>query len=154
MIRRPRLSKTSVAKDVLYLYPVFGPTEISPIFRPQTSPQTKSARIKIMASRVAGGEFHGSAFKFKAAQSPITASMGISRHAIEFQMQKIDPAAHAARLADHAQVEAEAAAAEASGKNVEFVFVERGGSSSPKRALGKLEKRLKGNAVWVRNKLV
>ena len=79
--------------------------------------------------------------------------MGISRHAIEFQMQKIDPAAHAARLADHARVEAEAAAAEASGKNVEFVFVERGGSSSAKRALGKLEKRLKGNAVWVRNKL-
>ena len=152
MLRRPRLSKTSVANDVLHLYLVFGPTEISPIFRPQTSPQTKSARIKIMASRVAGGEFHGSAFK--AAQSPITASMGISRAAIEYQMQKIDPAAHAARLADHARVEAEAAAAEASGKNVEVVFVERGGSSSAKRALGKLEKRLKGNAVWVRNKLV
>ena len=152
MLRRPRLSKTSVANDVLHLYLVFGPTEISPIFRPQTSPRTKSARIKIMASRVVGGEFHGSAFK--AAQSPITASMGISRAAIEYQMQKIDPAAHAARLADHARVEAEAAAAEASGKNVEFVFVERGGSSSAKRALGKLEKRLKGNAVWVRNKLV
>ena len=51
-------------------------------------------------------------------------------------------------------MKAEAAAAEASGKNVEFVFVERGGSSSAKRALGKLEKRLKGKAVWVRNKLV
>ena len=96
MLRRPRLSKTSVANDVLHLYLVFGPTEISPIFRPQTSPRTKSARIKIMASRIVRGEFHGSAFK--AAQSPITASMGISRHAIEFQMQKIDPAAHAARL--------------------------------------------------------
>jgi hypothetical protein len=45
-------------------------------------------------------------------------------------------------------------ASAASGKNVEFVFVEHGGSSSAKRALEKLEKRLKGNAVWVRNKLV
>ena len=51
-------------------------------------------------------------------------------------------------------MKAETAATEASGKIVEFVFVERGGSSSARRALGKLEKRLKGNAVWVRNKLV
>ena len=146
MLRRPRLSKTSVANDVLHLYLVFGPTEISPIFRPQTSPQTKSARIKIMASRVAGGEFHGSAFK--AAQSPITASMGISRAAIEYQMQKIDPAAHAARLADHARVEAEAAAAQViSGKSVQIVFCERGGASSAKTAAVKLEKKFKGDAM-------
>jgi hypothetical protein len=145
MLRRPRLSKTSVANDVLYLYPVFGPTEISPIFRPETSPRTKSARIKIMASRVVGGEFHGSAFK--AAQSPITASMGISRAAIEYQMQKIDPAANAARLADHARVEAEAAAAQESGKSVHIVFCERGGASSAKTAAGKLEKKFKGDAM-------
>ena len=105
-----------------------------------------------MASRVVGGEFGGSAFK--AAQSPITRSMGITREAILYHVQKIDLAADAARLEDQARVKAETAAAEASGKNVEFVFVERGGSSSAKRALGKLEKRLKGNAVWVRNKLV
>ena len=71
-----------------------------------------------------------------------------------YHVQKFDLAADAARLEDQARVKAEAAAAEASGKNVELVFVERGGSSSAKRALGKLEKRLKGNAVWVRNKLV
>ena len=145
MIRRPRMSKTSVAKDVLYLYPVFGPTEISPIFRPQTDPRTKSARIKIMASRVVRGEFNGSAFK--AAQLPITASMDISRAAIEYQMQKIDPAAHAARLADHARVEAEAAAAQESGKSVQIVFCESGGALSAKTAAGKLEKQFKGDAV-------
>ena len=109
-------------------------------------------RIVFMADRVRSGEFNGSTRL--AARSPITASMGISRGAIEFQLRKVDPAAFAARLEDRARVKAEAAAAEASGKNVEFVFVERGGSSSAKRALGKLEKRLKGNAVWVRNKLV
>ena len=97
-------------------------------------------------------EFNGSAWK--AAQSPTTAKMGITRQSIEHHMKTIDPAAFAARLEDQARVKAEAAAAEASGKNVEFVFVERGGSSSAKMALGKLEKRLKGNAVWVRNKLV
>ena len=102
-------------------------------------------RTVFMADRVRSGEFNGSTRL--AARSPITLSMGISRGAIE-------PAAFAARLEDRARVKAEAAAAEASGKNVEFVFVERGGSSSAKRALGKLEKRLKGNAVWVRNKLV
>ena len=80
--------------------------------------------------------------------------MGISRGASEHQLRKVDPAAFAARQEDRARVKAEAAAAEASGRNVEFVFVERGGSSSAKGALGKLEQRLKGNAVWVRNKLV
>ena len=123
-----------------------------PYVRPETSPRAKIARTKAMASRVVGGEFGGSAFK--AAQSPITRSMGITREAILYHVQKIDLAADAARLEDQARVKAETAAAEASGKNVEFVFVERGGSSSAKRALGKLEKRLKGNAVWVRNKLV
>ena len=49
--------------------------------------------------------------------------MGISIGAIERQLRKVDPA-------DRARVKAEAAAAEASGKNIEFVFVERGGSSS------------------------
>ena len=105
-----------------------------------------------MADRVRSGEFKGSTWL--AAQSPITLSMGISRGSIRHQMGKDDPAAFAARQEDRARVKAEAAAAEASGKNVEFVFVERGGSSSAKRALGKLEKRLKGNAVWVQNKLV
>ncbi len=53
-------------------------------------------------------------------------------------MRKDDPAAFAARREDRARVKAEAAAVEASGKNVEFVFVERAGSKCAKRALGKL----------------
>ena len=109
-------------------------------------------RIVFMADRIRSGEFNGSVRL--AARSPITLSMRISIGAIQRQLRKVDPAAFAARLEDRARVKAEAAAAEASGKNVEFVFVERGGSSSAKMALGKLEKRLKGNAVWVRNKLV
>ena len=118
------------------------------------SPRSRSMRIFHMADRVRSGEFNGSAYL--AARSPITSSMGISRGEIERQLRKNDPTDFAARLEDRARVKAEAAAAEASGKNVEFVFLERGGSSSAKRALGKLEKRLKGNAVWggVRNKLV
>ena len=116
------------------------------------SPRSKSARIILMADRIRSGEFNGSVRL--AARSPITSSMGISSGAIARQLRKNDSAAFAARQDDRARVKAEAAAAEASGKNVEFVFVERGGSSSAKRALGKLEKRLKGNAVWVRNKLV
>ena len=125
------------------------------VFRPKmeaVSPRRKSMRIVFMADRIRSGEFNGSVRL--AARSPITLSMGISIDAIEHQLRKVDPAAFAARLEDRARVKAEAAAAEASGKNVEFFFVERGGSSSAKRALGKLEKRLKGNAVWVRNKLV
>ena len=125
------------------------------VFRPKmeaVSPRRKSMRIVFMADRIRSGEFNGSVRL--AAMSPITLSMGISRGAIERHLRKVDPAAFAARQEDRARVKAEAAAAEASGKNVEFVFVERGGSSSAKRALGKLEKRLKGNAVWVRNKLV
>ncbi len=42
------------------------------------------------------------------------------------QVRKNDSTAFAARLDDRARVKAEAAAAEASGKSVEFVFVERG----------------------------
>ena len=75
-------------------------------------------RIIHMADRVRSGEFKGSAWL--AAKSPITSSMGISRGAIECQLRKIDPAAFAARQEDRARVKAEAAAAEASGKNVEF----------------------------------
>ncbi len=41
-------------------------------------------------------------------------------------------------------MKAKAAAVEASGNNVEIVFVERGVSSSAKRALGKLQAKLKG----------
>ena len=89
-------------------------------------------RIVHMADRVRSGEFKGSAYL--AAKSPITSSMGISSGAIARQLRKDDPAAFAARQDDRARVKAEAAAAEASGKNVEFVFVERGGSSSAKRA--------------------
>jgi hypothetical protein len=90
------------------------------------------------------GEFNGSAMK--AVQSPATARMGISRQSIEYQMKIIDPAAVAARREDQARVKAEAAAIKASGKNVEFVFVERGGSFSAKRALGKLQAKLNGKA--------
>jgi len=63
-------------------------------------------RIVFMADRIRSGEFNGSTRL--AARSPITASMGISRGAIEFQLRKVDPAAFAARLEDRARVKAEA----------------------------------------------
>ena len=80
-----------------------------------------------MADRVLDGEFGGSAWH--ASQSQTTAGMGITHGAINYQMKKIDPAAHAARTHERARVAAETAAAEEKGHVVELVFVERGGSS-------------------------
>jgi hypothetical protein len=103
-------------------------------------PRRKSARCLY---GLRSGEFEGSAWL--AARSPITPSMEIARGAIERQSRKNDPTAFAARREDRARVKAEATAVEASGKNMESVFVERGGSSSAKRAaLGKLQAKLYG----------
>jgi hypothetical protein len=96
-------------------------------------------RIFFMTDRARSGEFKGSAWL--AARSPIMSSMGISRGANEDQLRKDDPAAFA-RQEDRARVTVDAAAVEASGKNVEFVFEECAGSSSAKRALGKLQAKL------------
>ena len=41
-------------------------------------------------------------------------------------------------MADRGRVEAEKAAAEAAGKSVEFASMERGGSASAKKAVGKV----------------
>ena len=47
-------------------------------------------------------------------------------------------------MADRGRVEAEKAAAVTAGKSGEFVSVERGGSASAKKAVGKVEKKFKG----------
>ena len=63
-----------------------------------------------MAERCVSGEFGGSALL--ATRSPTTARMGISRGAIRRQMDRIDPAALADRMADRERVATETAAAE------------------------------------------
>ena len=108
------------------------------------SPKSKSERIKLMASRCIDGEFGGSAWR--AAQSPKTARMGLTRNAINYQIRVLDPAGHAAMVNDRARVAAETAAAEAAGHVVDIVFVERGGSASAKKALVKITQKLKGIA--------
>ena len=61
-------------------------------------------------------------------------------------MKKIDPAALAARLAYHAG-QVKAAAAQESGRSVQVVLCERGGALTAKTAAGKLEKKVKGDAM-------
>ena len=97
-----------------------------------------------MASRCIDGEFGGSAWR--AAQSPTTARMGITREAINYQIRVLDPLAHTALVSDRARVAAETAAVEAAGHVVDIVFVERGGSASAKKALVKITQKLKGIA--------
>ena len=74
------------------------------------SPEIKRQRINLMAERCVSGEFGGSALL--ATRSPTTARMGISRGAIRRQMDRIDPAALADRMADLERVATETAAAE------------------------------------------
>ena len=78
--------------------------------------------------------------------------MGITHGAINYQMKKIDPAAHAARAHDRARVAAETAAAEEKGHVVELVFVERGRSSSAKKALAGITQKLEGMACTQNSK--
>ena len=79
--------------------------------------------------------------------------MNINPSSILYQLDRIDPEALAARLADRERVEAEAAAAEANGKSVQVVYVERRGAASVKKFVAKVEKKLKRKAIiWVRNK--
>ena len=111
-------------------------------YAPTVSPRSKSQRVILMAERVMDGGYNGSVRR--AAQSPMTASMGISVGAIAHQIRVLDPAAHAARANDRARVAAETAAAEAAGHFVDIVFVERGGSASAKNALVKITQKLKG----------
>ena len=82
-----------------------------------------------MADRVKSGEFRTGS----AALSPTTASMGISRGAIQRQIRVMDPEAHATRVKERVRVESESAEAAAIGHAVEFVFVERGSSASAKK---------------------
>ena len=98
-----------------------------------------------MAERIVSGEYNGSVRR--AVKSPTTASMGISIGAIQRQMRLIDPAAHAARLAERVRIAAEIAAGNAAGHVVEIVFVERAGSAPAKKALAKLTEKLKGMAI-------
>ena len=98
-----------------------------------------------MAERCVSGEFGGSAYF--ATKSPTTARMGISRGAIERQMRAMNPTAHAARIADRERVAAEITEARACERDVEIVFVERGGSSSAKKMLGDLTQKLEGMAL-------
>ena len=111
-------------------------------YAPTVSPRSKSQRVILMAERVMDGGYNGSVRR--AAQSPMTASMGISVGAIAHQIRVLDPAAHAARANDRARVAAEVAAAKAAGHLVDIVFVERGGSASAKNALVKITQKLKG----------
>ena len=86
-----------------------------------------------MADRVKSGEFRSAG---SAALSPTTASMGISRGAIERQIRVMDPDAHTARVKERVRVETETAEAESIGHAVEFVFVERGGHQQRRHSLG------------------
>ena len=83
--------------------------------------------------------------------SPTTASMGISRGAIERQIRVMDPDAHTARVKERVRVETETAEAAAIGHVVEFVFVERGGSASAKKALLRLTEKLQGKPHHIEN---
>jgi len=99
-----------------------------------------------MAERCFSGEYGGSSRN--AAMSPITAKMGISRGAIQYRMDHIDPDAFVARATDRERVRTEVAAAEAAGHCVKIVFAERGGSASAQKTLTNLTSKLQGDSFF------
>ena len=70
--------------------------------------------------------------------------MGIIHGAIIYQMKKMDPTVHAAHATDRERVATETAAAEERVTLLSLVFVERGGSSSAKKALADITQKWEG----------
>ena len=114
-----------------------GATRPNPLFfvrftgpRPATPAversRKKAAIVRSMAERCVAGEFEGSARR--ASFDPDCIRLGIDESHIRYHMNKVEPAAAAARAAERARVATESAAAEAARVPVKFVFVERAGA--------------------------
>ena len=100
---------------------------------PSASKEDKAALARSMAYRCVSGEFGGRARK--AAKDPECARLGLGECTIRFHRDRIDPAAAAARAAEHSRASAEAEAAEAAGVSVKIIFVERAGSAPAAAAI-------------------
>ena len=110
-----------------------GPTPFFCVFyRPSTGDpaveqsREKAALVRSMAERCVAGEFEGSARR--ASHNPDCIRLGIDESTIRYHMNKVEPAAAAARAAERARVATESAAAEAARVPVKVVFVERAGA--------------------------
>jgi hypothetical protein len=110
-----------------------GPTPFFCVFyRPSTGDpaversREKAALVRSMAERCVAGEFEGSAWR--ASHNPECIRLGIDESHIRYHMNKVEPAAVAARAAERARVATESAAAEAARVPVKVVFVERAGA--------------------------
>ena len=79
-----------------------------------------------MAVRCIAGEFNCSAHT--AAKEPECLRLGVAKQVIQYHIDRMDPAAAAARAADRARVATESAASEAARVPANFIFVERAGS--------------------------
>ena len=123
-----------VAQLCVFYY-IWG-TRPNPLFcvfyRPSTGDpaveqsREKAALVRSMAERCVAGEFEGSARR--ASHNPDCIRLGIDESTIRYHMNKVEPAAAAARAAERARVATESAAAEAARVPVQVVFVERAGA--------------------------
>ena len=87
----------------------------------------KASLTRSMASRCISGEFGGIAYR--AGQDPECLRLGVTAMAIQYHIDRMEPAAAAARAAERARVATETSAAEAAHVPVKIVFVERGWSA-------------------------
>ena len=97
-----------------------------------------------MASRCISGEFGGIAYR--AGQDPECLRLGVTANAIQYHIDRMEPAAAAARAAERARVATETSAAEAAHVPVKIIFVERGGSApaaaAVEAAIGVIESQI------------
>ena len=101
---------------------------------------TKAALVRSIAVRVVDGEFNGSSRL--ASRDPECMALGVSPQSIDYHIGLINPSGGLARVADRARVETEVAAAAVALREVQFVFVERKGSSPVAVAVSQIVSKL------------
>jgi len=92
-----------------------------------------------LAQRCVAGEFEGVAYR--AAQLPEAVELDLNHQLIQYHMDKVDPVAAAARVAERARFENDKSEAEMRGAEVHVVAVERGGGRSARTLLKELQHR-------------
>ena len=101
---------------------------------------TKAALVRSIAVRVVAGEFNGSSRL--ASRDPECMALGVSPQSIDYHIGLINPSGGLARVADRARVETEVAAAAVAVRDVQIVFVERGGAAPAAAAVSQIVAKL------------